>query len=134
MRNTRRTSILVTAAAGALMLFAAPAFAAQLDKEIAAAAQHAGFAAAAGDIGGVHTHLHHTINCLVGPEGEGFAEKELNPCKPLGNGAIPDAEDDETRASLEEALASANAGLAEEDLDAAKGHAAETQTKLDALK
>jgi len=133
MRNTRRTSILVTAA-GALVLFAAPAFAAQLDKEIAAAAQHAGFAAAAGDIGGVRTHLHHTINCLVGPEGEGFAEKELNPCKPLGNGAIPDAGDDETRASLEEALASANAGLAEEDVDAAKGHAAETQTKLDALK
>lgn len=133
MRNTRRTSILMIAAAGTAMFFAAPAFAAQLDKEIAAAAQHAGFAASAGDIGGVHTHLHHTINCLVGPEGEGFAEKELNPCKPLGNGAIPDAEDDGTRAALEEALASANAGLAEEDLGAAQGHAAETQEKLKAL-
>ncbi|MEQ8266461.1 MAG: hypothetical protein RH982_04635 [Parvibaculum sp.] len=133
MRNTRRTSILVTAAAGAVMLFAAPALAAQPDKEIAAAAQHAGFAAAAGDIGGVHTHLHHTINCLVGPEGEGFAEKELNPCKPLGNGAIPDTEDADTKASLEEALASATAGLVEEDLDAAKSHAAETQEKLKSL-
>lgn len=133
MRNTRRTSILVTAAAG-VMLFAAPAFAAQLDKEIAAAAQHAGFAAGSSDIDGVDTHLHHTINCLVGPEGEGFAEKELNPCKPLGNGAIPDTEDAETKASLEEALAAANAGLAEEDLDAAKAHAGEVQAKLDALK
>src|SRR5690554_4328211 len=133
MHTKGRLSILV-AAAGAVMLFAAPAFAAQLDKEIAAAAQHAGLAAQSGDVAGVHTHLHHTINCLVGPEGEGFAPKEMNPCKALGNGAIPDAEDDETRAALEAALQEAQAGIAAEDHDAAKTHAGETQAMLEALK
>jgi hypothetical protein len=40
-----------------------------------------------------HARLHHTINCLVGPQEDGFDAKELNPCKDFGNGAIPDTED-----------------------------------------
>tara|TARA_R110002110_G_scaffold86743_5_gene226308 strand:+ start:7857 stop:8255 length:399 start_codon:yes stop_codon:yes gene_type:complete len=123
------------AGAGYMLLAIASAQAAepQPAREAAAAGQHAGFAAGAGDIGGVQSHLHHAINCLVGPEGEGFALKELNPCKALGNGAIPDTEDAATKASLEAALEKAEAGLAEDDLNAAKAHASETQKMLKAL-
>ena len=105
----------------------------QPSKEVAAAAQHAGFAAGSSDIAGVHTHLHHAVNCLVGPEGEAFAPKELNPCKALGNGAIPDTMDTATWDTLEDALETALAGIAEEDLGKAKTHAIETQEALDAL-
>jgi hypothetical protein len=129
-----RLAALAVGGMGLALLAVSPALAAQPDKEIAAAAQHAGFAADAGDIDGVHTHLHHTVNCLVGPDGEGFAEKELNPCKPLGNGAIPDTEDEETKASLEAALEKAQAGIAAEDHEAAKTLAGETQEMLEALK
>lgn len=136
MRNKRKASIFAAAGAALMLLAAVPAQAAdpQPDKEIAAAAQHAGFAAAAGDLGGVHTHLHHTVNCLVGPDGEGFAPKEVNPCKALGNGAIPDTEDEETKAALEAALEKAQAGIGAEDHDAAKALAGETQAMLEALK
>jgi hypothetical protein len=105
----------------------------QPDKEIAAAAQHAGFAAGSSDIAGIRTHLHHAVNCLVGPEGEGFAPKELNPCKALGNGAIPDTEDEMRKESLEAALERANAGLATDDLADAKTAAIKTQALLDSL-
>lgn len=135
-RNHVMTGLAATVAgAGFVLLAIASAQAAepQPAKEVAAAGQHAGFAAGAGDIGGVRAHLHHTVNCLVGPEGEGFAAKELNPCKALGNGAIPDTEDATTKDALEAALEKAEAGLAEEDLDVAKAHASETQKMLKAL-
>ena len=48
--------------------------------EIVNAGTHAGYAAAATDIATAHAHLHHTLNCLVGPAGSGFDAKELNPC------------------------------------------------------
>ena len=126
----------VALGAALALSLAMPASAAdpQPDKEIAAAAQHAGFAAGSPDIAGVHSHLHHAVNCLVGPEGEAFAPKELNPCKAIGNGAIPDTEDADTKAALEAALETALAGIAEEDLGKAKTHAIETQEALDALK
>ncbi|HAC60049.1 MAG: hypothetical protein CMI62_14610 [Parvibaculum sp.] len=122
-------------AAGALMLAQGVALAAepQPAKEIEAAAKHAGFAAGAGDIDGVRTHLHHTVNCLVGPEGEGFAPKELNPCKALGNGAIPDTQDDVAKSALEAALEKAQSGLADENLETAKMSAMQTEAMLRAV-
>ncbi|MEP2829894.1 hypothetical protein [Parvibaculum sp.] len=127
-----RTSML---AVGALMLAQGAALAEpQPAKEIEAAAKHAGFAAGSGDIDGVRTHLHHTVNCLVGPEGEGFAPKEMNPCKALGNGAIPDTEDGITKQGLEAALEKANAGIAANDLAEAKAQAIQAQGLLDTLK
>ena len=133
MRNPVTAAALGAALALSLAL---PASAAdpQPDKEMAAAAQHAGFAAGSSDIAGIHTHLHHAVNCLVGPEGEGFAPKELNPCKALGNGAIPDTENATRKESLEAALERANAGLATEDLADAKTEAIKTQALLDSLK
>jgi hypothetical protein len=86
---------------------------------------HAGLAAQAATIEQVHMHLHHTVNCLVGPTGQGFAAKEANPCQKLGNGAIPDTTDSGTKAKLTAALAKAQAGLKSEDLTAAKKAATE---------
>ena len=134
-RKIRSSMLAASAAALGFALLAAPASAEpQPAKEIEAAAKHAGFAAGSGDIDGVHTHLHHAVNCLVGPEGEGFATKEMNPCKALGNGAIPDTNETVKKSSLEAALERANAGLAADDLADAKAEAIKTQALLDAMK
>ena len=88
--------------------------------EIVNAGTHAGYAAAATDIATAHAHLHHTLNCLVGPAGSGFDAKELNPCANAGNGAIPDTADAAKKATLESAAAKARQGLASNDLQAAQ--------------
>ena len=104
------------------------------NSEITNAATHAGLAAQAADLGGVHTHLHHTLNCLVGPKGVGFAANEINPCANAGNGAIPDAADAAHKASLEAAANTARAGIAATDLATAKKAASEAETALKAIK
>ena len=65
-------------------------------------------------------HLHHTVNCLVGPKGHGFDAKEANPCQKLGRGAIPDTTDSATKVKLTAALAKAQTGLKSDDLAATK--------------
>lgn len=99
-------------------------------QEAATSGLHAGLAAQAATIEQVHMHLHHTVNCLVGPTGQGFDAKEANPCQKLGNGAIPDTIDSGTKAKLTAALAKAQAGLKSEDLTAAKKAATEAQAAL----
>jgi hypothetical protein len=124
---------MMCAALGGLALIVAScpaARAADADEEIATAAEHANFAAESTAIGMVHAHLHHTINCLVGPKGEGFDAKELNPCEKLGNGAIPDTTDAATVKSLRQAVALAQEGLKSNDLEAAKKLAAEVEAEL----
>ena len=116
--------IIIVAALPASALAADPA------QEAATGAVHAGLAAQAATIEQVHMHLHHTVNCLVGPKGQGFDAKEANPCQKLGNGAIPDTTDSATKAKLTTALASAQAGLKSEDLSAAKKSASEAQAAL----
>lgn len=135
MKSIQQVMKIGVLAAGAFMLAQGAALAAepQPAKEIEAAAKHAGFAAGAGDIDGVRAHLHHTVNCLVGPEGEGFAPKELNPCKALGNGAIPDTQDDVAKSALEAALEKAQSGLADENLETAKMSAMQTEAMLQAV-
>ena len=64
---------------------------ADVSAELVVASQHAGFAAKAPAIDMVHMHLHHVVNCLVGPSGTGFDATNANPCAKAGNGAIPDA-------------------------------------------
>src|ERR1700687_3076084 len=46
--------------------------------ETVAAQTHATLAAEGSDIAGVHMHLHHAINCLVGPGGRGYDAKQMN--------------------------------------------------------
>ena len=99
-------------------------------KEVTIAAKHAGLAAQAADLKGTQTHLHHVINCLVGPNGQGFDDKEANPCKDQGDGAIPDMTDEVRRTALIQALAKANEGLRQTDLAAARKSASEAQVLL----
>jgi hypothetical protein len=98
--------------------------------EIVNAGMHAGFAAGSPDIGGVHAHLHHTLNCLVGPSGAGFDAKEMNPCANAGNGAIPDTADAAKKATLESAAAKAREGIASSDLAAAQKEASDARALL----
>jgi hypothetical protein len=117
--------------AGFVALRATPANAEMdLAKERSTAAQHAGLAAKAGNMKATQMHLHHVINCLVGPKGQGFDSKELNPCKDQGNGVIPDTTDITQKALLNQALAKANAGLKETDMAAAQKDATEAQAML----
>jgi hypothetical protein len=118
---------IVSVIAGSLPI---PAFAADAAKEAATGGTHAGLAAKAATIEQVHMHLHHTVNCLVGPKGQGFDAKEANPCQALGDGAIPDTSDAATKAKLATALARAEAGLKSTDLAAARRAAADTEAAL----
>lgn len=102
--------------------------------EITTAATHADLASQAADVGMVHSHLHHTLNCLVGPGGTGFDAAEVNPCKNNGNGAIPDTKKATRKASLEKAADSARAGIAEADLAKAQKTASDTAAMLKAVK
>lgn len=125
MTNAR---ILRLAAAAALI--APGAALADAHSQVVTAAMHAGLAAGASDIDAVHTHLHHTLNCLVGPGGAGFDAKQINPCAQAGKGAIPDEADAANKAALEKAATAAEAGIAEKDLAAAKKDAADVQAML----
>lgn len=134
MRKVTGMAFIGALAAGAFVMSSAAFAAPQLEKEISAAADHAGYAANASDINGVHMHLHHTINCLEGPKGADFSAKDVNPCASLGNGAIPDSTDEPTTSALNDALTSAKAGLAATDFDKAKDDASDTKATLDTLK
>ena len=67
----------------------------------------------------------YVINCLVGPKGQGFDDKEANPCKDQGTGAFPDTTDEARRTALIQALAKANEGLRQTDFAAAHKSASE---------
>ena len=124
-----RHFIFGSAAIAAMIGFAAvPAYADE-GQEVATAAAHAGMAAASADIKMVHMHLHHVVNCLVGPSGTGFDKAAGNPCDGKGNGALMDNPGDK-KAMLEDALTKANAGIAADDVDASKKLAADAQTAL----
>jgi hypothetical protein len=114
---------------GVLAMFGAPALAGDVSKEVGTAAAHAGMAAGAEDPQMVKAHLHHVLNCLEGPNGADFAGAVGNPCKNLGDGAIPDSTMTE-RATLEKAVALAKEGLAETDTFKAKAKATEAQALL----
>lgn len=115
---------------GILLTLPASAQSAGPAEEAATAGTHAGLAAQGASIEQVHMHLHHTVNCLVGPKGEGFDAKEANPCQKLGNGAIPDTTDQAAKAKLTGALAKAQAGLKSDELGAARKAATEAQAAL----
>lgn len=119
-------------AAAALM--AAPALAGDAKGEITVAAQHAALAAQAGDIAGVHMHLHHALNCIEGPGGADFSKSDLNPCQNSGNGAIPDSSDPTAVASLQTAVSEALQGLKTTDLKTAQADARQTAATLQAIK
>jgi hypothetical protein len=125
-------AVLIGAALACLALAPAPVLAADLPGEISMAWIHVDLAARANDIHIVQYHLHHTLNCLVGPGGQGFDAKSLNPCADLGHGAIPDSTDAAKKAELESAAVSARAGLAAGDLATAQKNAQDVAAILKA--
>jgi hypothetical protein len=79
------------ASAGVWMLAQAlPSAAADPAAELKTAITHAGYSAKQEALQGATTHLHHVLNCLVGPQGQGFYAAAGNPCQGQGNGYLPD--------------------------------------------
>jgi hypothetical protein len=101
--------------------------------QIVTAWTHADLAGKATALDGVHMHLHHALNCLVGASGAGYDGKQMNPCANAGNGAIPDAKDAATKTALEAAAKEAEAGIVETDLAKAQADANGVAAKLKAL-
>jgi hypothetical protein len=124
------TKLVLAAGAACLAIGLAAAPAAAQTKEIDTATQHAGLAAKATDLKGVQMHLHHVINCLVGPNGAGFDAGAGNPCNGQGNGAIPATADMKKRQSLETALGQAQDGVKQANLSVALLDANLAQTSL----
>jgi len=128
--------LIALAAAGALATGFSVTASAQDDAmtEIETAHTHAVLAQDADGIDGTHMHLHHVVNCLVGPDGDAFDADEANPCADQGNGAIPDAEDDaDLQDDLQDILATAQDGLDTDDADEAQASAGEVADSLQNL-
>jgi hypothetical protein len=102
--------------------------------EIATAAQHAGLAAAAPNLTQARMHLHHVVNCLVGPKDGDFDRTITNPCAQQGNGAFPDESDPAIKAKLQNAMNTAEDGIASNDEATAKKNAAAAETLLKEIK
>lgn len=126
--------LLVVGITGALaggLALAASAQTHSAKDEISTAHAHAVLAQSATSVAMAHTHLHHVINCLVGPNGSGFDAAAGTPCKGQGNGAIPDSAGDHAlHAKLESALATARAGLKSESLAAVHQDAGKLAARL----
>jgi hypothetical protein len=104
-----------------------------VSKQVGTASAHAGMALGAADLKMVHAHLHHVINCLVGPSGKGFDAQEADPCQGQGQGAIVDARGDAASESrLHAALNQAEHGLKATTLDGAHADAQQVLTTLQA--
>lgn len=106
---------------GAVSL-AATAWAAGADaaKEASTAAAHAKLAAASQSVEVTDMHLHHVINCLVGPHGPGFDAAAGNPCHAMGDGALRDSKGQpDLHAKAVRALAEAQRGISAKDLSSA---------------
>ena len=102
--------------------------------EITTAATHANLAAKAGTVDMVHTHLHHVVNCLVGPKGKDFDSEAANPCAKLGNGAIADSTDAAETKALQEVVTKAKNGLEATDLKSSQEIAGQVGEALQAIK
>ena len=129
MFNTTKIVAIVSAA----LTFPIAAYA-DAKSEIATAAQHAGLAAAAANLAQTHMHLHHAMNCLVGPRDADFDKTNMNPCAQQGNGAFPDESDPDIKVKLQNAMSAAADGIASNDEATAKKNAATVQTMLEAIK
>lgn len=126
-------TIAITAVTGGLLTFPIAAHA-DAKSEIATAAQHAGLAAAAPNLVQIHMHLHHAMNCLVGPRDADFDKTNANPCAQQGNGAFSDVSDGDIKTKLQSAMNAAADGIASNDEATAKKDAATAETTLNGIK
>lgn len=105
---------------------------ANANQEVATALQHAGMSAGSSKIDDVHAHLHHVINCLVGPSGQGFDATAADPCTGQGTGAVNDLDSKSPRrAKLDQAVKDAGMGLKENDLKKAQQEAKDVMKDLE---
>jgi hypothetical protein len=125
--------ILIAASCVAALALPTAAFA-DAAQEINTAATHAGLAAKAPAVDGIHMHMQHALNCLVGPKGDGFNAGPGNPCASQGNGAIPDSADAAQKAKLTAAVATLKAGLASADQATAAKDATDAATAIGGAK
>jgi len=102
--------------------------------ELSIAQTHAGLAVKAADLKTTQMHLHHAVNCLVGPSGKGFDAAAGNPCGKAGAGAIPDSTDTAQKAKLQSIVDSATPGLTTTDLASAQKTAQATADAIGAAK
>jgi hypothetical protein len=126
-------ALFLAIAGSSLIIAGAAAAAVSLPAEISNARTHANNAANAPTLDAVHTHMHHALNCLVGPKGEGFDAGQMNPCTNAGNGAIVDETDAAKKAKLEDAKASLMKGLTQTDLKTAQASAASAVTAISSV-
>ena len=106
---------------------------AAVSKQVATATAHAGMALVATDLKMAHMHLHHVVNCLVGPSGKSFDSKAGNPCDGMGQGAIIDSKNDAaTSARLNAALSDAEQGLKTTSVESAHADAKKVLNTLQA--
>lgn len=126
----KRLAAFILLAAGALSAPAALAAGNAL-AEIGTAIEHSGYASEVKTTAKVHLHLHHVVNCLVGPHGVGFYPAAGDPCKGLGNGALNDLSGHpKARQALDIALHDARKGLAANRFKAAHDTALKVETAL----
>lgn len=92
------------------------------ETELKTAMAHAGYAAKADALNGVHLHLHHVLNCMVGPKDKLFDAAAGNPCKDQGTGAVPELMGKMDQQYYEAALVAqiATQGIASNSLQEAK--------------
>ena len=102
-------------------------------KQASTAVMHARFSSEAKDIAGVHLHLHHVVNCLVGKDGDGFDAGAGDPCQGMGNGAVNDATEFVLKTQLDGILKEANKGLADDNVDSARKTASRVHEELQKL-
>lgn len=132
--HTLKKGFALATFSAALTAFPLAANAGNAATEIATAATHAGFSAAAADIATAQAHLHHTLNCLAGPGGNGFDKTAIDPCKNSGNGAIPDTADAAKKKALQDVAAKTNAALMKKNLADVKKDAAAIEASLKEMK
>jgi len=113
----------------ALGASACAAHAQSAQNEISTAHAHALMAQNATSVAMAHTHLHHVINCLVGPGCNGFDASAGDPCKGKGAMAASSA-DHALHAKLQSALGDAQAGLKSESLAAVQQDAGKAAAGL----
>ncbi|HEX7325028.1 MAG TPA: hypothetical protein VF292_06715 [Rhodanobacteraceae bacterium] len=106
-------------------------------REVATALIHANVAAKVDALSGVHLHLHHVLNCVLGPHSKEYSAAaeavSANPCKGLGDGALPDAAHDTlAQRELRNAAHAAERGVASSNLAVAHREARTVVAALDA--
>lgn len=105
----------------------------QASQEVATAHAHALMAQNAKSVDQAHTHLHHVVNCLEGPQGQDFDADAGNPCDGKGQGALVDSQSNASlQSSLQQALDEARSGLQTDELAQAQKHAANAAGMLQA--